>query len=200
MSEELQAFFKGEATEPDWSERASVIDYMVEAERPLAGRSRAFDETAVRDLAARVFDRTSTIASSMSNHFILDAGKRWRGDSGCARSDARDSWNRGSPVSLWPRGRSGARDPRRPPASLGTDGPRVFPSAGLGCRRPRYLAAHIAQAAILNPAQERLSPAIVYGIRSVVSLSNWRWIAMRKQSANLDNHLNWSNRSEPRVH
>jgi len=78
MSEELRAFFTGEAAEPDWSDRAAVIDYMVDSERPFASRSRPFDEAAMRDLAGRVFDRTINIASSMTNPFILDAGDRWR--------------------------------------------------------------------------------------------------------------------------
>jgi pimeloyl-ACP methyl ester carboxylesterase len=78
MSEELRAFFMGEAVEPDWSDRAAVIDYMVDAERPFASRSRSFDEAAMRDLAGRVFDRTTNMASSMTNPFILDAGDRWR--------------------------------------------------------------------------------------------------------------------------
>jgi pimeloyl-ACP methyl ester carboxylesterase len=55
-----------------------VIDYMVDAERPFAARSRPFDEAAMRDLAARVFDRTANIASSMTNPFMLDAGDSWR--------------------------------------------------------------------------------------------------------------------------
>ncbi len=78
MSEKLRAFFTGEAVEPDWSDRAAVIDYMVDAERPFASRSRPFDEAAMRDLAGRVFDRTTNMASSMTNPFILGAGDRWR--------------------------------------------------------------------------------------------------------------------------
>ena len=78
MTEELRAFFMRGAVEPDWSDRIAVIDYMVEGERRFAGRSRPFDEAALRDLAAQVFDRTADIASSMTNPFIIDAGDRWR--------------------------------------------------------------------------------------------------------------------------
>jgi pimeloyl-ACP methyl ester carboxylesterase len=54
MSEELQAFFAEEATEPDWSDRAAVIDYIVEG------------------------DRTTNLASSITNHAGIDSGDRWR--------------------------------------------------------------------------------------------------------------------------
>ncbi|MDQ3792898.1 MAG: alpha/beta fold hydrolase, partial [Actinomycetota bacterium] len=77
MSEELQAFFADEASEPDWSDRAAVIDYIVEGERPFAG-SRPFDEAAIRAIAARVFDRTTNLASSITNHAAIDSGDRWR--------------------------------------------------------------------------------------------------------------------------
>src|SRR3712207_4191896 len=63
MSQELQAFFAEEASEPDWSDRTAVIDYIVEGERPFAG-SRPFDEAAIRAIAARVLDRKSTRLNS----------------------------------------------------------------------------------------------------------------------------------------
>jgi len=78
MSEELQAFFAQEASEPDWSDRDAVIDYIVEGERPFAG-SRPFDEAAIRAVAARVFDRTTNLASGITNHASIDSGERWRG-------------------------------------------------------------------------------------------------------------------------
>src|SRR5918995_92847 len=77
MSEELRATFAEEAPEPDWSDRDAVIDYMVEGERPFAG-SRPFDEAAVREIAARAFDRTTNLASGIANHAGIDTGDRWR--------------------------------------------------------------------------------------------------------------------------
>ena len=77
MSQELQAFFAEEASEPDWSDRDAVIDYIVEGERPFAG-SRPFDEAAIGAIAARVFDRTTNLASSITNHAGIDSGDRWR--------------------------------------------------------------------------------------------------------------------------
>jgi pimeloyl-ACP methyl ester carboxylesterase len=77
MSQELQAFFAQEDSEPDWSDREAVIDYIVEGERPFAG-SRPFEEAAIRAIAARVFDRTTNFASSITNHAGIDSGDRWR--------------------------------------------------------------------------------------------------------------------------
>jgi pimeloyl-ACP methyl ester carboxylesterase len=77
MSEELRALFAEEASEPDWSDRAAVIDSIVEGERHFAG-SRPFDEAAIREIAARAFDRTTNLASSIANHASIDSGDRWR--------------------------------------------------------------------------------------------------------------------------
>src|SRR5918993_1217452 len=77
MSQELQAFFAEEASEPNWSDRAAVIDYIVEGERPFAG-SHPFNEAAIRGIAARAFDRTTNLASSITNHAGIDSGDRWR--------------------------------------------------------------------------------------------------------------------------
>ena len=66
-----------EASEPDWSDRDAVINYIVEGDRSFAG-SRPFDEAAIRAIAARVFDRTTNLASSITNHAVIDSGDRWR--------------------------------------------------------------------------------------------------------------------------
>jgi pimeloyl-ACP methyl ester carboxylesterase len=63
-----------EPPQPDWGDRASVIDYLVESERPCSPR---FDEAAARELAARVFDHTTDPAST-SNVYMLDPGAPWR--------------------------------------------------------------------------------------------------------------------------
>ena len=78
ISDELRAFFADEPPEPDWTDRAAVTDYLVEAERPFAARSRPFDEAAMRELAGRVYDRSNSIQSNLTNPFILDAGEPWR--------------------------------------------------------------------------------------------------------------------------
>jgi pimeloyl-ACP methyl ester carboxylesterase len=77
-SEELRAHFASAAPEPDWSDRAAVVDYVVEDARAYAGKSRPFDEAAWRYLAARDFDRSVNLASSMKNHFLIEGGGCWR--------------------------------------------------------------------------------------------------------------------------
>jgi pimeloyl-ACP methyl ester carboxylesterase len=78
MSRELRAFFEDEPPEPDWADRAAVIEYLVDAERPFAASSRPFDEAAMRELAGRVFDRSVNLAWSLTSSFMLDAGDPWR--------------------------------------------------------------------------------------------------------------------------
>jgi pimeloyl-ACP methyl ester carboxylesterase len=73
MTDELAASFAEPAPEPDWSDRAAVVDYIVERLHPFSG-SVGFDEEDARALAERVFDRTKNIASSLKNHWLLDDG------------------------------------------------------------------------------------------------------------------------------
>jgi pimeloyl-ACP methyl ester carboxylesterase len=60
--------------EPDWSDRAAVVDYLVACERPYSPR---FDELAARKLAERVADRSRDIAAS-TNAFLVDSAGPWR--------------------------------------------------------------------------------------------------------------------------
>jgi pimeloyl-ACP methyl ester carboxylesterase len=76
--DELKDFFAHERAAPDWGDRAAVIDYLVEGERPYAARSRPFDEAAMRELAGRVFDRSTNIEASLTNPFIVETGDPWR--------------------------------------------------------------------------------------------------------------------------
>jgi len=76
MSAETVAQFA--TGEPDWSDRAAVIDHLTHLARVSAGGSRPFDEAAFHGLAGRAFDRTSNFASSMTNHNVMDGGERWR--------------------------------------------------------------------------------------------------------------------------
>jgi pimeloyl-ACP methyl ester carboxylesterase len=76
MSGETAARF-AEARQPDWTDRAAVIDYLTHLARVSAG-SLPFDEAGFRDLAGRVFDRTTNMASTMRNHNALGGGERLR--------------------------------------------------------------------------------------------------------------------------
>src|SRR5262249_56836406 len=62
---------------PDWSDRTAVIEFLVESQRLLSG-SRPFDEAAVRTALGRVVERSSDIASSMTNHNVMVGSDRWR--------------------------------------------------------------------------------------------------------------------------
>ncbi len=77
MSAEARAQFT-EVPEPDWNDRSAAIDYIVAVERACAGRSRPFDEAAMRELAGRIVDRTVDVAASMSNHMAMGNSERWR--------------------------------------------------------------------------------------------------------------------------
>jgi pimeloyl-ACP methyl ester carboxylesterase len=76
MSEKTAARFAG-VEPPDWSDRAAVIDYLTHLARVSAG-SHTFDEPGFRALAGQVFDRTASMASSMTNHNVLKDDERWR--------------------------------------------------------------------------------------------------------------------------
>jgi pimeloyl-ACP methyl ester carboxylesterase len=78
MSDELRAYVADPPPDPDWSDREAVIDYLVEDERMYAAGSRPFAESERRDLAGRIFDRTTDVAASMKNHWALESGESWR--------------------------------------------------------------------------------------------------------------------------
>ena len=56
----------------DWSDAGSVIDYLVDYTRVLAGSERWFDEAAVRDLVRRDVERARDFAAAQNHDFIPD--------------------------------------------------------------------------------------------------------------------------------
>jgi pimeloyl-ACP methyl ester carboxylesterase len=60
--------------EVDWSDRDSVIDYLVGYSQTLAGSVRPFDEAAARELVRRDVERAHNIAAS-ENHAALPEGE-----------------------------------------------------------------------------------------------------------------------------
>jgi pimeloyl-ACP methyl ester carboxylesterase len=75
MSDELAAVFADESgAEPDWSDRTSVVDYVVDSFRPFAG-SGPFDEAGLRAVAEQIVDRSRSMASA-NNHFMADFGPK----------------------------------------------------------------------------------------------------------------------------
>jgi pimeloyl-ACP methyl ester carboxylesterase len=70
----------GEADElPDWTDRAAVIDYQVEAWRRIAGSAHRFDEPLIRQLAAEDFDRTPNPATALHHASLSPPAAKWIG-------------------------------------------------------------------------------------------------------------------------
>jgi pimeloyl-ACP methyl ester carboxylesterase len=61
--------------EADWSNPDSVIEYLVDYSRMLAGGERAFDETRVRELVRRDVERARDFAA-VQNHDLMSQGER----------------------------------------------------------------------------------------------------------------------------
>jgi pimeloyl-ACP methyl ester carboxylesterase len=69
MSAEARARFAA-ISEPDWSDRDSVIEYMVALERACVG-TIPFDEARFRAYAERAYDRTTNVRSMLTNHDLI---------------------------------------------------------------------------------------------------------------------------------
>jgi pimeloyl-ACP methyl ester carboxylesterase len=78
ISPELRDSFDNPPPEPDFTDRDAVVDYIVESCRPYAARSVPFDDEAIRVVAGRAVDRTSSISSSLTNHGLAEGGGFWR--------------------------------------------------------------------------------------------------------------------------
>jgi pimeloyl-ACP methyl ester carboxylesterase len=61
--------------ELDWSDAESVIEYLVDYTRVLAGGQRPFDETAARALARRDVERARNFAAAQNHDAIPDDGR-----------------------------------------------------------------------------------------------------------------------------
>ena len=58
--------------EVDWSDAASVIEYLVDYSRVLAGGQRPFDEARVREIASRDIERARSFAALQNHDAMLD--------------------------------------------------------------------------------------------------------------------------------
>src|SRR5215218_3314256 len=59
----------------DWSDPGSVIEYLVDYSRMLAGEERPFDEAAVRELARRDVERARDFAAAQNHDLLPDDGR-----------------------------------------------------------------------------------------------------------------------------
>lgn len=76
-SEDLVAYFGGAEPEPDWRDRAAVVEYLVDVERRFAARTRPFDEPRMRALVGRAFDRSADMEANAKNSYLV-GGDPWR--------------------------------------------------------------------------------------------------------------------------
>lgn len=78
-ADKIRALFEVEDPGPDWNDRAAVVEYLIDAERPFAASSRPFDEAAFRAYAERAADRAGdSIAVQVTNPFMIGVGPEWR--------------------------------------------------------------------------------------------------------------------------
>jgi pimeloyl-ACP methyl ester carboxylesterase len=88
---------------PDWSDRESVVDYLVAYSRAIAGRSRPFDEARHRRMIERAYDRSASM-QSMTNHDLIDSPPRWRERLGGMRIPTLVIHGREDPLLPYPHG------------------------------------------------------------------------------------------------
>ena len=111
MSDELRATFANPPPDPDWTDREAVVDSIVDGWRPYHG-TRPFDESRLREIAERVFDRTTNMESSMKNHWLIEGGEGAPGQAGLRGIAAPTLVAHGTadPLFPFPRGEALARE------------------------------------------------------------------------------------------
>lgn len=70
----IASYFADPPPEPDWNDRAAVIEHLVDAERIFAGPAH-FDEGRARSLITRTVDRSPGHGQSAGNHWLVDGGE-----------------------------------------------------------------------------------------------------------------------------
>jgi pimeloyl-ACP methyl ester carboxylesterase len=75
-------FADGLPADPDPADAASVVEYVVGSARAFAGGSPYFDEAATRSLVERDVARARDYASTLANHYAIDADRPARGGFG----------------------------------------------------------------------------------------------------------------------
>ena len=83
MAPRMRAYFAG-VSPPDWSDRAAVIEYLVDFHRALA--AAPIDEAAVREMYVRMIGRGSDAEANVTNHDHVEHGEGWRSRLGAVRA------------------------------------------------------------------------------------------------------------------
>jgi pimeloyl-ACP methyl ester carboxylesterase len=66
------AFLEAASGTPDFSDPDAIVDYIVDLVRAYSGPSPYFDETGMRATAVEDVARTTSMASALTNHFLID--------------------------------------------------------------------------------------------------------------------------------
>src|SRR5262245_59919547 len=126
-SDDLSKRFARPPPEPDWSDRAAVVDYLVDDARAYVG-ALPLDEKEMRTLAARIVERTRNVASSMTNHFLAAEGRPVHGRLGDIRASTLVVHGTEDPLFPFENGESLAAE---------IPGARLVPLEGVGHEHPR---------------------------------------------------------------
>ena len=73
VSASLRVAFEHPPPEPDWHDIDSVVEYIVESERPYRG-SVCTGDAETRAIAERVVERSRDVRASLANHEVLESG------------------------------------------------------------------------------------------------------------------------------
>jgi len=74
---QVSATFTDPRPDPDWTDRAAVVEHLVQEQRPYAG-ALGFDEDRVRAIAGEVVDRSRDVAAAGNHALVAGGGSAFR--------------------------------------------------------------------------------------------------------------------------
>ena len=159
--------------EVDWSDPESVIEYLVDYSRVLAGEERPFDEAAFRELARRDVERASDFAAAQ-NHDLLHDEEQSREPLSSISSPTLVIHGTADP--MFPIGHGEALAEEIPDAAAAAArgrGPRRLPGR-LGGDRRRDPRAHLMRLGLyIPPFDELADPALVARLCAEAEEAGW---------------------------
>lgn len=126
MSPQLAAMFASEEPGPDWSDRGASIEALLEGLRLFDGDLPP-DLAGERDVATRMYDRTTDVAASQTNHWILEGGGLERHQLADITAPTLVLHGTADPLLPFPHGEALARE---------IPGARLVPLSGMGHQYP----------------------------------------------------------------